>query len=122
VRYVVTEKFGKNDAHYKKRKKRREDAPEHAEIGALVFLFEVTLYELSKEEAMLLHSVHEAVFVSFFRHNVSSNVLLNHSITHSRKKVKNLAVKLTFGFIFAKRGINITGGKYAGKRKLLFTF
>ena len=71
---------------------------------------------------MLLHFVHEAVFVNFLRHNVSSIVLLEYSITHSREKVKNLAVKLTFGFIFAKRGINITDGKYADKRKLLFTF
>ena len=31
-------------------------------------------------------------------------ILLKYSIAHSREKVKNLAVKLTFGFIFAKDG------------------
>ena len=68
---VVTEKLGKDDAHYKQRKEGGKNAPKHAEIGALIFLFEVTLYKLGKEEAMLLHLMHEAVFVSFFRHNDS---------------------------------------------------
>ena len=46
-------KLCKHDTHYKKRQKRREYAPKHSEIGALIFFLKIALHKFCKEEAML---------------------------------------------------------------------
>ena len=65
MRYIVAEKLGEHYAHYEQGKQGRKNAPKHTEIGALIFLFEISFYKLAKKEAMLLYFVHDAVFVSF---------------------------------------------------------
>ena len=50
----ATEEIGKYKTHYKKSQKGREHAPYHAEIGTLVFLFKISLYQLGEQESVLL--------------------------------------------------------------------
>ena len=50
MRLVSAKEVGKYEAHYEQRQKRRENAPYHAEIGAFIFLFEITLYKLGEQK------------------------------------------------------------------------
>ena len=43
----------KDETHYKKGKQGGKHTPEHAEIGALIFLFEISFYELRKKKSVL---------------------------------------------------------------------
>ena len=42
----VSEKVLEYHGHNEKREQRRNKTPEHTEIGALIFLFEIALYKL----------------------------------------------------------------------------
>ena len=66
MRNIVAKELGKHDAHYEKGKQGRKDAPQHSEISALIFLFEIALDELAEKEAMLFKFAHDTVFVRFF--------------------------------------------------------
>ena len=46
----AAEKLGEHQSHHQQRQQRRQHAPGHAQHSALIFLFEVTLHQLLKEE------------------------------------------------------------------------
>ena len=50
---MATEETGKHNAHDQQLQQRREDAPRHAQHGALVFLFEVSFDQFFKHKAIL---------------------------------------------------------------------
>ena len=47
------EEMRKDKAHYKKGEQGREHAPDHAEIGAIIFLFEISLNKLREQKSVL---------------------------------------------------------------------
>lgn len=53
VRRGPPEKLGKHQFHHQKREKRRQHAPNHAQNRALVFLLEISFYQLLKEKLII---------------------------------------------------------------------
>ena len=52
VRCTSAEEIGENQPHDQKRQQRRQNAPGHAQYGALVFCFKVAFDQLLKEKLM----------------------------------------------------------------------
>jgi hypothetical protein len=59
MRLTFSEEVGKYKAHYKKREQGRKHAPKHTEVGAFVFLLEITLYKLGEEEPVFLKFLYQ---------------------------------------------------------------
>ena len=51
---ISSEKVRKYESHYQKVKKRRKQAPKHAEVGSLIFLFEISFHKLGEKEPIAL--------------------------------------------------------------------
>jgi len=64
---LSSEELRENDTHNEEGEQRRQNAPEHTEIGTLIFLFEVALDKLGEKEAVLFN---------FSEHNITSVLLL----------------------------------------------
>lgn len=54
--HISAEKVLEHNAHYEKRKQRRNQAPEHAEVGSFIFFLEIALDKLREKKAVFLEA------------------------------------------------------------------
>ena len=66
--HISAEELGEHDAHNQEGEQGRENAPEHAEIGSLIFLIEIALYKLREQKSVLTDALDERGNFSFHRY------------------------------------------------------
>ena len=93
---VTAEKGGEDYPHNKESKQRRQHAPEHTEIGALVFLFKIALYKLRKKKSVLIYVAKRIPRVkkSSFFHNTSKKFYTSISLPKSIKCIQKMRKKI----------------------------
>ena len=82
------EELGEHQLHHQQRQEGRQDAPRHAQHRALVFLFEVPLDQLLKEEAvaakLVIHNLYVLSYLGFFGRVYMSPLYMQRSIYSSQ--------------------------------------